>query len=54
MGSARTPWQGQRIATEAAWALIAWLNRQSVRTVIAHIHPCIEVFSAAVIRSGGQ
>ena len=34
-----TPWQGQGIATEAAQALIAWLGQQSVRTVIAHIHP---------------
>jgi RimJ/RimL family protein N-acetyltransferase len=34
-----TPWQGQGIATEAAGALIAWLGQQSVRTVIAHIHP---------------
>ena len=34
-----TPWQGQGIATEAAKALIAWLARQPVRAVIAHIHP---------------
>jgi RimJ/RimL family protein N-acetyltransferase len=34
-----TPWQGQGIATEAAQALIAWLSTQSVKTVIAHIHP---------------
>ena len=33
------PWQGQGIATEAARALIAWLRQQSVKTVIAHIHP---------------
>ena len=33
------PWQGQGIATEAARALIAWLRLQSVKTVIAHIHP---------------
>lgn len=34
-----TPWQGRGIATEAAKALIAWLGDQSVRAVIAHIHP---------------
>ena len=34
-----TPWQGRGIATEAARALIGWLGQQSVRIVIAHIHP---------------
>ncbi len=34
-----TRWQGRGIAREAARALIAWLGRQSVDTVIAHIHP---------------
>ena len=33
------PWQGRGIATEAARALISWLQRQSIHTVIAHIHP---------------
>ncbi len=40
-------WQGQGIATEAARALIAWLGRQQIGTVIAHIHPR-HVASAAV------
>jgi RimJ/RimL family protein N-acetyltransferase len=47
-----TPWQGQGIATEAALALIAWLGRQSVRTVIAHIHPRHQA-SAAVAAAAG-
>jgi hypothetical protein len=34
-----TRWQGQGIATEAARALVAWPGQQSVKTVIAHIHP---------------
>lgn len=46
------PWQGRGIATEAARALIAWLQRQSVRTVIAHIHPRHQA-SAAVAAAAG-
>jgi RimJ/RimL family protein N-acetyltransferase len=47
-----TPWQGQGIATEAARALVAWLAQQSVRTVIAHIHPRHQA-SAAVAAAAG-
>jgi len=46
------PWQGQGIATEAARALVAWLGQQSVRTVIAHIHPGHRA-SAAVAAAAG-
>jgi RimJ/RimL family protein N-acetyltransferase len=46
------PWQGQGIAAEAARALVAWLARQSVRTVIAYIDPRHEG-SAAVAASAG-
>jgi RimJ/RimL family protein N-acetyltransferase len=46
------PWQGRGIATEAAQALIAWLGQQSVRTVIAHIHPG-HLASAAVAAAAG-
>jgi len=46
------PWQGRGIATEAARALIAWLQRQSVSTVIAHIHPSHQA-SAAVAAAAG-
>jgi RimJ/RimL family protein N-acetyltransferase len=47
-----TPWQGQGIATEAARALVAWLGRQSINTVIAHIHPSHQA-SAAVAAAAG-
>lgn len=47
-----TRWQGQGIATEAARALIAWLHRQSIHAVIAHIHPCNQA-SAAVAAAAG-
>jgi RimJ/RimL family protein N-acetyltransferase len=46
------PWQGQGIATEATRALIAWLRQQSVKTVIAHIHPDHHA-SAAVAAAAG-
>jgi RimJ/RimL family protein N-acetyltransferase len=45
-------WQGQGIATEAARALMVWLQRQSVRVVIAHIHPDHHA-SASVARAIG-
>ncbi len=45
-------WQGQGIATEAARALVGWLGRQSVRTVVAHIHPDHRA-SAAVAAAAG-
>ncbi len=47
-----TPWQGQGIATEAARAIVAWLGQQSIRTVIAHIHPSHQA-SAAVAAAAG-
>jgi RimJ/RimL family protein N-acetyltransferase len=34
-----TQHQGQGFATEAALAVAAWLERQGVTTLIAHIHP---------------
>ena len=33
------PWQGRGYASEAAQAMVGWLARNGVRTVIAHIHP---------------
>jgi len=47
-----TPWQGRGVATEAARALIAWLRRQSVTAVLAHIHPGNKA-SAAVAAAAG-
>lgn len=47
-----TSWQGQGLATEAAQALVHWLGRNSIRTVIAHIHPDHHA-SAAVASATG-
>jgi RimJ/RimL family protein N-acetyltransferase len=47
-----TPWQGRGIATEAAKALVEWLGRQSVRTVVAHVHPDNHA-SVAVAQAAG-
>ncbi|MEW2501230.1 GNAT family N-acetyltransferase [Amycolatopsis sp. NPDC047767] len=47
-----TPWQGQGIATEAAQGLVAWLARQPVAAVFAHIHPGHRA-SAAVATAAG-
>jgi RimJ/RimL family protein N-acetyltransferase len=47
-----TAWQGQGIATESARALIAWLGRHQIGTVIAHIHPR-HAASAAVAAAAG-
>lgn len=47
-----TPWQGRGIAGEAARALVDWLGRQGVRTVVAHIHPD-HAASAAVATAAG-
>jgi RimJ/RimL family protein N-acetyltransferase len=47
-----SPWQGRGIATEAARALVPWLGQQSVRTVVAHIHPD-HAASAAVAAAAG-
>jgi RimJ/RimL family protein N-acetyltransferase len=33
------PWQGQGIASEAAHAVVAWLEAHGVRTITAHINP---------------
>jgi RimJ/RimL family protein N-acetyltransferase len=47
-----TPWHGQGIATEAARALVAWLEEQSIDTVFAHVHPGHQT-SAAVAAAAG-
>ncbi|BCL18276.1 GNAT family N-acetyltransferase [Streptomyces tuirus] len=46
------PWQGRGIAGEAARGLVDWLGRQSVQSVIAHIHPEHRA-SAAVATAAG-
>jgi RimJ/RimL family protein N-acetyltransferase len=47
-----TPWQGRGIAGEAARALVGWLGRRQVDTVIAHIHDDHRA-SAAVATAAG-
>ena len=47
-----TPWQGRGFASEAARGLVGRLRQQSVRTVLAHIHP-EHLASAAVARAAG-
>jgi RimJ/RimL family protein N-acetyltransferase len=45
-------WQGQGYATEAARALVGWLDARGVRVIQAHIHP-EHAASAAVARRAG-
>ncbi|MDP4503962.1 GNAT family N-acetyltransferase [Nonomuraea turcica] len=47
-----TPWQGRGLATASAKALVEWLMKQGIRTIIAHIHPD-HAASAAVATSAG-
>ncbi|TMR25654.1 GNAT family N-acetyltransferase [Nonomuraea turkmeniaca] len=47
-----TPWQGRGLATASAKALVAWLIKQGIGTIIAHIHPDHGA-SAAVAASAG-
>jgi RimJ/RimL family protein N-acetyltransferase len=45
-------WQGQGIASEAAAALVAWLEASGVRTVTAHVHPAHHASAAVAARAG--
>jgi RimJ/RimL family protein N-acetyltransferase len=45
-------WQGQGIASEAARAVIGWLERRGVATITAHIHPDHQASAAVAIRAG--
>lgn len=45
-------WQGRGIATEAARALVGWLEGRAVREVVAHVHPAHGA-SAAVAAAAG-
>lgn len=47
-----TAWQGKGIATEAAAALVNWLDQQPVHGIVAHIHPDHQA-SAAVATAAG-
>lgn len=46
------PWQGQGYASEAARAVVAWLESRGVSAIQAHIHPG-HAASAAVARRAG-
>ncbi|MEU3979441.1 GNAT family N-acetyltransferase [Streptomyces sp. NPDC026672] len=45
-------WQGRGIASEAAGALVAWLGRRAVGTVVAHVHPAHLASAAVAARAG--
>lgn len=45
-------WQGRGLASEAARALVGWLVRHSIHTIVAHIHPEHHA-SAAVATAAG-
>jgi RimJ/RimL family protein N-acetyltransferase len=45
-------WQGQGFATEAARALIGWLDGQRVRSITATIHPDHAASAAVAARAG--
>ena len=46
------PWQGRGYATEAAQALVAWLEGVGVTTITAHIHPDHEASAVVASRAG--
>jgi protein-L-isoaspartate(D-aspartate) O-methyltransferase len=52
------PWQGQGIASEAARAVVGWLERHKVSIITAHIHPdhhsSAKVATRAGLRSTGE
>jgi len=46
------PWQGRGYATEAAQALVAWLEAIGMGTIVAHIHPEHQASSSVAARAG--
>src|SRR5690242_13445500 len=46
------PWQGQGYATEAARALVGWLDACGVGVIQAHIHPEHAASAAVAHRAG--
>jgi RimJ/RimL family protein N-acetyltransferase len=46
------PWQGQGYATEAALALVGWLDSRGVAVIQAHIHPEHTASAAVAHRAG--
>lgn len=47
-----TPWQGRGYATEAAGALVAWLEGGGVSSIVAHVHPDHRASEAVAERAG--
>jgi RimJ/RimL family protein N-acetyltransferase len=46
------PWQGRGYASEAARALVGWLDRRGVRVITACIHPRHDASAAVAGRAG--
>jgi RimJ/RimL family protein N-acetyltransferase len=46
------PWQGHGYATEAASALVAWLDQRGVEIVTAHVHPDHAASATVAARAG--
>jgi RimJ/RimL family protein N-acetyltransferase len=46
------PWQGQGIASEAAHAVVAWLEAHGVHTITAHINPDHHASVGVAARAG--
>jgi RimJ/RimL family protein N-acetyltransferase len=45
-------WQGQGYASEAARALVGWLRKRGVDTILANIHPDHEASARVAARAG--
>lgn len=46
------PWQGQGLASEAAKAVVGWLEGRRVRTITAHVHPANRASAVVATRAG--
>jgi RimJ/RimL family protein N-acetyltransferase len=46
------PWQGRGFAVEAVRALVSWLDRRGIRTVVAHIRPDHDASGSVAARAG--
>jgi RimJ/RimL family protein N-acetyltransferase len=45
-------WQNQGFASEAAQALVAWLQRNGIHDIVAHIHPEHQASALVATRAG--
>ena len=46
------PWQGQGFASEAAQALVRWLEGRGVTSITAHVHPDHHASASVASRAG--